>query len=118
MTAVGAHDRTVKRTVGRQAAALCGSFLLHKTTIGQRKSRCPRSCQSDAAPLFPEQPEGELVKALLYATNCAGLSERLLLPLPLFGNPVPLVHDLTRRRKNVTWFREKIRRSPLSEGRH
>ena len=59
----------------RQQQQLCGSFLPQEATIGQRESRCPRSCQSDAAPLFPEQPEGEPDQALSYATNSAGRSK-------------------------------------------
>lgn len=57
-----------------QAAALCAPLLLHYgTTIGRRESRCPRSCQSDAAPLFPQQPEGEAGTAnCLMRQNCAG----------------------------------------------
>lgn len=72
-------------------AARCGSFLVREPVIGRSESRCARSCQSDAAPLFPEQPEGELVKRRVHATTVPVCSA-------LLSDPVPVLTARSRRR--------------------
>lgn len=60
--------------------------------IGQSGSRCARSCQCDAAPLFPEQPEGGFcsLKALLCASSVP-------VSPALSGSPVCRLLKVSRR---------------------
>lgn len=64
-----------RMTIQRARALRLDDSHAYKTTIGRRESRCRRSCQCDAAPLFPQHPEGErVIKAPLRSMcqNCAG----------------------------------------------
>lgn len=87
-----------------QAAALCAPLLLHGTTIGRGESRCPRSCQPDAAPLFLQQPEGEAGTAnCLMRQNCAGYFGAFTQP----GGDFFIRHDF-RRGETATWSKASL----------